>query len=94
MALEDYLPFDPDGLSTNTAPDLIGLFGLLGVSSWRDVFHDIQAERNPQYERGVRFSTPEEAFFYLYDAGLFGISHITFDDVTNTYGAYIDTDSV
>lgn len=89
MALEDYLPFDPDSNQSDTQGDVDDIFNAIGATSWRDVFHDILDDANPDYIRGTRYSTPEEALFDLYDRHMLGFADIVYYPADDLYGIYV-----
>jgi hypothetical protein len=95
MALDDYLPFDPDSDVSNTDDRLQDAFDSVGAEVWRDLFIDMYDDDfvpDPDYMRGTQYSTPEEAVLDMYDRGLLGFTEIWYDPDSDTYGIYIKYD--
>lgn len=79
MALDDYLPFDPDSRDTDTDDDIEEMFDLLGIDVWRDIFADVFDPTLDFSEvRGHLYNTPEEAFKDLVDRGIIFFSEILY----------------
>lgn len=91
MALDDYLPFDPDGRETDTADDLDDIFDGLGLANWRDVMTDVL---DPSIDisniRGVRYNTPEEALYDIANRGIVWFMSIVYFPDVDQYGLYED----
>lgn len=93
MALDDYLPFDPDGLITDTGDKVQEALDEYGYSTWRDIFVDFQDpsfEPDPDALRGTIYSTPEEALIDMFERGLLEFTQLWYDPLSDTYGIYVD----
>lgn len=99
MALSDYLPFDPDEhpseMSSGSEMDnyIDSIFDAMGWTTWGDAFIDIQDPNftpDPEYMRGTRYSTPEEAIIDMYERGLLGFTELTYDPDEDFYGIYVE----
>lgn len=90
MALEDYLPFDPDSRDTDTGDDIDELFDLLGIDTWRDVMIDqYDPDEDLTGMRGHLYKTVEEAFRDIVDRGIWWFTEIAYDYETDTYSIVV-----
>jgi len=91
MALDDYIPFDLDSLDSGSFEGLADILREVGVTSWRELFNDIQdANADNSNLRGTRANTPEELVYEFYRRGLLPYISIVYFEDDDLYGVVID----
>lgn len=90
MAIEDYLPFDPDSNQSDTQDEVDAIFQQYEFETWRDVFFDIQGTFDDEYTRPARYNTPEEALFDAWERGILDFTYIVYYEDEDMYGIYIE----
>jgi len=87
MALDDYIPFDLDDLDTGNLDGLASILLEYGVTSWRELFTDIQdANADSKNLRGSRSNTPEEIVYEYYRRGLLPYIKLVYFEDDDLYG--------
>jgi hypothetical protein len=79
-------------------PDVNDLFlqevlDSLGIESVAEIVIDFSDVENVSNLRGDRFTSPEEAFIFLYNIGVLGFSDVVYFPDEDVYGVEIDDDT-
>lgn len=87
-----YFPFDVNGTTSETQDEVDAIFTSLGLTAWVDILRT-NDDLNPEYERGTRYLTPEEALKDIFDRGISSFSRILYFPDEDLYGIYIEYDA-